>query len=79
SVVAWAGWAVFAGYLWFIVATDQNMLDTPRLILPAIALFLGIGILFHRLPPFTRALIVAVFVVASFAEVAFAAAGFWAL
>lgn len=77
SAVTWAGWAVFLGYLWFIVATNQNMLDTPRLLFPAIALFLGLGIVVHRFPPLARTLVIMAFAATSCAEIAFAAAGFW--
>lgn len=40
-----AALAGLLGYLWFIVTTDQNLLATPRLLYPAIAVFLGLGIL----------------------------------
>ncbi|HET9147782.1 MAG TPA: mannosyltransferase family protein [Acetobacteraceae bacterium] len=43
-----AALAGLIGYLWFIVATNQNMTATPRLLYPAIAVFLGLGALTAR-------------------------------
>jgi hypothetical protein len=77
SVVSRAGWAVFAGYLWFIVATDQNLLSSPRLLWPAIALFLGLGRVVCDLPFLARVLIVVMFAVASCVEIGFVAVGAW--
>ncbi|MDD2859781.1 MAG: mannosyltransferase family protein [Acidiphilium sp.] len=72
-----AGWTVFAGYLWFIVSTDQNMLAAPRLLMPAVALFMGLGWLSTKLPhPLSYALGLGLSIV-SIAEVAFAAGGYW--
>lgn len=77
GVVAWAGWAVFLGYLWFIVSTAQNMLDTPRLLFPAVAIFVGLGLLLARAPAAARWAAIAVLGVVSFSEMAAAAAGYW--
>ncbi len=50
AVIAWAGWAVFFGYLWFIVSTDQNLLSSPRLLFPAVPLFLGLRCVAETFP-----------------------------
>ncbi len=41
-----AALTVFLGYTWFITTTGQNLEATPRLLYPAIALFIGLGVLF---------------------------------
>lgn len=77
TFVIWAGWAVFLGYLWFIVSTAQNMLDTPRLLLPAVATFLGLGVLLARTPKLASFAVILVFAAASVGEMAAVAAGYW--
>ncbi len=75
-IVPLAGWFVLAGYAWFIFSTDQNMLDVPRLLYPATALFLGLGGLAARLPFFGYALL-GFSLLAAGLEAAFAAGGYW--
>jgi hypothetical protein len=76
-----AAWTVLAGYLWFIVSTDQNMLAVPRLLAPAIAIFLGLGWLAGRSPGRVASLFGAglaiILTIVSIAEVAFAVSGYW--
>ncbi|GAN80293.1 hypothetical protein SAMN02746095_01640 [Acidocella aminolytica 101 = DSM 11237] len=50
AILPFAGWCVFVGYMWFIFTTSQHLLCVPRLLSPAIALFLGFGLLAGRLP-----------------------------
>lgn len=76
-VVAWAGWTVFFGYLWFIVSTAQNAIGTPRLLFPAVVLFAGLGILLARMPVVVTWAIVVLLGTASLGEMAAAAAGYW--
>ena len=77
ATIAAAGWCVFAGYVWFIFTTDQNMLCVPRLLYPAISLFLGFGLLAGRLPAFAGVTVLAFSLLASGLEAAFAASGYW--
>ena len=77
AVVAVAGWCVLAGYVWFIFTTNQNMLCVPRLLYPAIALFLGFGLLAGRLPAFAGATVLAFSLLAAGLEAAFASCGYW--
>lgn len=77
DVVSGAGWAVFLGYVWFILSTAQNMLATPRLLFPALAIFAGLGIILGRLPVSVRMLFVALLGILSVGEMAAAAAGYW--
>lgn len=72
-----AGIAVLFGYLWFIVSTDQNLLNLPRLLFPAVAIFLGLGMLAVRLPSLVRATLLVLLAIVSSAEVAFAASRHW--
>ncbi|MBU6449132.1 MAG: hypothetical protein KGQ26_05840 [Rhodospirillales bacterium] len=75
-IIALAGWFVFVGYVWFIFSTDQNMLCVPRLLYPAIAIFLGFGWLAGRAPTLGRA-VLALSLFATGLEAAFAAGGYW--
>lgn len=75
-VVARAGWFVLAGYLWFIFTTNQNMLDVPRLLFPAVALFLGLGAALNR-SRLSGPVVIGLFGTAVVMETAFAAAGYW--
>lgn len=77
AIAAWAGWTVFFGYLWFIVSTAQNVLDAPRLLFPAVALFAGLGVLLARMPVAARWAVIAVLGAVSLGEMAAAAAGYW--
>ena len=76
-VIAAAGWIVFIGYLWTIFTTGQNLLCVPRLLFPAIAVFLGLGALIAKLPTTARVSLVGGLALLSFVEAAFAAVGFW--
>lgn len=76
-VVVWAGWTVLLGYLWFIVSTDQNMLEAPRLLSPAVAAFAGWGMLLARAPRWLAGAAIGLLVAVSVAEMAAAAAGYW--
>lgn len=76
-VVPLAGWSVVAGYAWFIFSTNQNMLSLPRLMMPAIAIFLGLGWLAARTHRFVGMALLLVFAILSVAEAAFASAGYW--
>lgn len=76
-LIALAGWTVLAGYVWFIFTTNQNMLSVPRLVFPGIALFFGLGWGAARLRYGAGFVLLFLFGLASMAEVAFAAAGYW--
>lgn len=76
-VVVLTGWIVLVGYIWFIFTTDQNMLAVPRLMLPAVGLFLGLGLIASRLGRVGRVLAFTVLAVLAVAETAFAASGYW--
>jgi len=80
-VVVLAAWSVLAGYLWFIVATDQNMLAVPRLLAPAIGIFLGLGWLAGggtgRIGPALGGVLAVGLTLLSIAEIAFAVSGYW--
>ena len=71
-----AGWFVLAGYTWFIFTTNQNMLCVPRLLYPAIALFLGFGLLGGRVPALGYA-VLALSLFATGLEAAFVSTGYW--
>lgn len=75
-IVAVAGWVVLAGYFWFIFSTNQNMLSVPRLVFPAIAIFLGLGWAASRGRGLGY-LVLGFWGLVSMLEVAFAAAGYW--
>ena len=77
AIIPVAGWCVFAGYVWFIFSTDQNMLCVPRLLYPAIALFLGFGLIAGRLPGFLGGVVLLLSLLAAGLEAAFAAGGYW--
>jgi hypothetical protein len=79
EAIAWAGWLVFIGYLWFIMAGDQNMLATPRLLFPAIGMFLGLGIYIRRSYIMIQTTLCIILICVSFMEMAFVAAGGWAI
>lgn len=76
-VLAASGFAVLFGYLWFIMLTNANMLSTPRLLFPAIAMFLGLGASIGKLPAFLRWPTISIFALASLMEVIFVVAGYW--
>lgn len=74
--VALSGWVVLAGYAWFVLSTNQNMLAVPRLMFPAIVVFLGLGWAASRVKVAGSAMLV-LFALSSILEVAFAASGYW--
>jgi len=76
-VIVAAGYIVFIGYLWSIFTTGQNLLDVPRLLFPAIAVFLGLGALIVQLPMAARLSLIGGLGLLSFVEAAFASVGFW--
>lgn len=76
-VIAAASGIVLLGYLWFIFTTNQNMLDVPRLLFPAIAIFLGLGWIAARLRHGIGWALLTLFGLLSLAEAAFVAGGYW--
>lgn len=77
SIVSLSGWIVLAGYAWFIFSTDQNMLAVPRLMLPAMGIFLGLGWLVSRLGRVAAAIVCVLFCLVTVSEAAFAVGGYW--
>lgn len=76
-VVVLSGFGVVAGYVWFILLTNANMLNVPRLTFPALAIFLGLGALVAKMPGFVKAALIGLFALVSMLEMAFVAAGYW--
>lgn len=74
-IISRSGWVVFLGYMWCIVATDQNMLSTPRLVFPAVAIFMGLAYLFSHFSSMAKTTLLAAFILSTFLEIAFVAAG----
>jgi hypothetical protein len=76
-VLPGAGLAVFLGYTWFISTTGQNLDATPRLLYPALALFLGLGLLFTPKRRWLFYPVLAMLIVFTLLNNAFALTGYW--
>jgi hypothetical protein len=72
-----AALAVFLGYTWFITTTGQNLEATPRLLFPASALFMGLGVLFTPKRRWIFYPLLAVLVIFTLLNNAFAVTGYW--
>ena len=72
-----AGWSVFLGYAWFMLAGDQQMVYTARLLFPAAALFFGLSPAGCIQGSFRRTL--AYLALISAAEAAIVVSGYWIL
>lgn len=77
AVITAAGWIVFLGYCWSVAATNMNILSVPRLLFPAIAAFLGLGITLPHVPVAMQRTVITILALLSCTEAAFAALGFW--
>lgn len=75
--VPFTGFVVLAGYIWFIFLSTQNMIAVPRLMLPAVGLFLGLGMIVTRLGRWAGVVAYVVFCLLTVMEAGFAAAGYW--
>ncbi len=77
SAIPISGWIVFFGYIFTIFTSSQNMICVPRLLSPAVGIFLGFGMITSRVNNLFRISIFGALLFLSFLEIYFAAAGFW--
>lgn len=74
-IICVSGCCALLGYMWFMLATNQGMTSTIRLIFPAVSMFFGLGGLSSRVEALEYTLF-PIFTLFSFLEVAYTVSGY---
>lgn len=74
-IICASGCCALLGYMWFMLATNQGMTSTIRLIFPAVSMFFGLGGIASRFKELEYVLF-PTFTLCSFIEVAYVVSGF---